>query len=54
VQIQFGRDPNFGSGKINQLGRAFLHLGDLCASYAPKVSPVQQSPISAPERKASD
>ena len=38
VEIEFGRDQNFSRDKINQLGGAFLHLRDLCASQRPHAS----------------
>lgn len=36
AEIEFGRDPSFGKDKIDELAKAFRHLGDLCLSHAPK------------------
>ncbi len=37
IEIEFGRDPGFGKEKIIQLGDAFQHLGNLCASQKPQM-----------------
>jgi hypothetical protein len=32
IEIEFGRDPNFGKSSIERLGNGFQHLSDLCAA----------------------
>lgn len=52
VEIEFGRDPNFGKDKINQLAKAFQHLGDLCAAQTPKDASADKSAKPSPQKSA--
>jgi hypothetical protein len=49
IEIEFGSDPSFGKDKIDQLGKAFLHLRDLCAARARKEQPADKSASPAPQ-----
>jgi hypothetical protein len=50
VEIEFGRDSSFGKDKINQLAKAFQHLGDLCAAQSPKDATADQSAKPSPQK----
>jgi hypothetical protein len=51
VEIEFGPASSLNQAKVNKVAKAFMHLGALCASQAPKSSSAGKPPtVEAPAK----